>query len=40
MGDGLWISARLWDRAPPNVKEAVAANKRLVEVVQELGGYK
>ncbi|KAK4209565.1 FAD-binding domain-containing protein [Rhypophila decipiens] len=40
LSDDLWINVGLWGRAPPNVEEAVAANMRLEEVVQELGGYK
>lgn len=38
--DDLWINVGLWGRAPPNVDKAIAANRRLEKVVQELGGYK
>lgn len=36
----LWINVGLWGLAPPNIEEAIAANRRLEKSVKELGGYK
>jgi FAD/FMN-containing dehydrogenase len=38
--DDLWINVGLWGRAQPIVEEAIAANRRLEQVVRDLGGYK
>lgn len=38
--DRLWINVGLWGQAQPRVEEAIAANRRLEQVVQDLGGYK
>jgi Delta24-sterol reductase len=37
--DDLWINVGLWGQAP-RVEEAVAVNRRLERVVQDIGGYK
>ena len=38
--DDLWINVGLWGQAPSSIDESVAANRRLEQVVRDLGGYK